>query len=85
MFFFLWPAGQAMLFSIQREDPFGLSTHFVGLENFTALFNDALYRDTICRTVLFCAGTAMLSMGVALLLAVFADREIRGRASIARC
>ncbi len=79
MFFFLWPAGQAVLSSLQSEDPFGLSTRFVGLDNFTALFEDELYRDTIRRTVVFCAGTAMLSMGLALLLAVFADRELRGR------
>lgn len=79
VFFFLWPAGQAVLSSLQREDPFGLSVQFAGLDNFVALFEDGLYRDTIRRTVVFCAGTAVISMGLALLLAVFADREVRGR------
>jgi sn-glycerol 3-phosphate transport system permease protein len=79
VFFFLWPAGQAVLSSLQSEDPFGLSAQFVGIDNFSALFSDELYLDTVRRTVLFCAGVAALSMGLALVLAVFADREIRGR------
>jgi sn-glycerol 3-phosphate transport system permease protein len=77
--FFLWPAGQAIWFSTQRQDAFGLHTEFVGFENFNDLFTDPLYRDSITRTVFFCAAVAGLAMGVALLLAVFADREIRGR------
>jgi sn-glycerol 3-phosphate transport system permease protein len=79
LFFFVWPAVQAVLSSTQTLDPFGQSAQFVGLDNFSELFADELYRDTILRTVLFCAAVAALSMGVALLLAVFADRELRGR------
>jgi sn-glycerol 3-phosphate transport system permease protein len=78
--FFLWPAGQAVWSSFTREDPFGLSSQFVGLGNFDDLFSDPLYLATIERTVVFCACVAALSMGSALLLAVFADRELRGRA-----
>jgi sn-glycerol 3-phosphate transport system permease protein len=78
--FFLWPAGQAIWFSTQRQDAFGIHTEFVGLENFTDLFQDPLYLDSIERTLFFCAAVSALAMGVALFLAVFADREIRGRA-----
>src|SRR3954452_15948681 len=77
--FFLWPAGQAIWFSTQRQDAFGIRTESVGLENFGDLFTDPLYRDSITRTVFFCAAVAALAMAVALALAVFADREIRGR------
>jgi len=77
--FFLWPAGQAIRSSLTREDAFGLNAQFVGLANFADLFADPLYVQSIERTVLFCACVAALSMGVALLLAVFADKEIRGR------
>jgi sn-glycerol 3-phosphate transport system permease protein len=80
IFFFLWPAGQAIWSSMTRQDPFGLHSQFVGLDNFTDLFEDPLYRDSIVRTILFMAAVSLLSMAVALLLAVFADREIRGRA-----
>jgi len=77
--FFLWPAGQAVWSSTIRQDAFGLRSVFVGVENFTDLFTDPLYRDSIGRTAFFCAAVAGLAISVALLLAVFADREIRGR------
>ena len=77
--FFLWPAGQAVWSSTTRQDAFGLRSVFVGVENFTDLFTDPLYRDSIGRTAFFCAAVAGLAISVALLLAVFADREIRGR------
>ena len=79
VFFFLWPAGEAIWSSMTRQDPFGLHSQFVGLDNFTDLFEDPLYRDSIGRTVVFMTAVSLLSMAVALLLAVFADREIRGR------
>ncbi len=78
--FFLWPAGEAIWFSLQRQDAFGLRTEYVGLENYADLFTDPLYRDSIGRTALFCIAVAGLAMAVALTLAVFADREIRWRA-----
>jgi sn-glycerol 3-phosphate transport system permease protein len=78
--FFLWPAGQAIWSSVMREDAFGTSTQFVGLENFADLFADPLYVATIQRTSVFCVCVAIISMGLALALAVFADKEIRGRA-----
>jgi sn-glycerol 3-phosphate transport system permease protein len=79
-FFFLWPAGEAIWWSLTRQDPFGLASVFVGLENFSELFADPLYIDSIVRTAVFCAAVSLLSMSLALLLAVFADHEIRGRA-----
>jgi sn-glycerol 3-phosphate transport system permease protein len=77
--FFLWPACEAVWSSLTRQDPFGLHSEFAGLDNFVDLFEDPLYRDSIVRTVVFMAAVSALSMSVALLLAVFADREIRGR------
>jgi sn-glycerol 3-phosphate transport system permease protein len=41
--FFIWPASQALYQSVLQEDPFGLSSKFVGLENFAALFADDIY------------------------------------------
>jgi len=36
--FFYWPASQAVWQSFLREDAFGLSSEFIGLENYQALF-----------------------------------------------
>jgi sn-glycerol 3-phosphate transport system permease protein len=78
--FFLWPAAQAIWSSLGREDAFGTSTQFVGIENFVDLFSDPLYVASIVRTGLFCLCVTGLAMLMALLLAAFADHEIRGRA-----
>ncbi len=78
--FFLLPAGEAVWSSLTRTDPFGLSSVFVGLENFTDLFSDPLYLDTIERTLGFVLAVCVLSMGTALLLAVMVEGVVRGRA-----
>ncbi len=79
-FFFYWPAGEAIWDSMTTQDPFGQGSVFVGLDNFKDLFTDPLYLATIVRTLVFCLAVSVLAMGTALTLAVFADREIRGRA-----
>jgi sn-glycerol 3-phosphate transport system permease protein len=79
LIFFYLPAGQAILSSFTRSDPFGMHADFVGIDNFIDLFTDPLYVDSIVRTVIFCAAVSIGSMVVALVLAVFADHEIAGR------
>ncbi|MDA8052263.1 MAG: ABC transporter permease subunit [Rhodospirillales bacterium] len=80
IFFFLLPAGKAIYSSFTQTDAFGLHTRFIGLANFINLFADAGYRASFGRTAVFCALVTLLAMALALLLAVFADHEIRGRA-----
>jgi sn-glycerol 3-phosphate transport system permease protein len=79
LFFFYWPAGDAVWSSLTTEDAFGQGWVFVGMDNFVDLFTDPLYLDSIVRTVFFCLAVSIMAMGVALLLAVFADRGIAGR------
>jgi sn-glycerol 3-phosphate transport system permease protein len=76
--FFFWPAGQAVWFAFLRQDAFGIRTTFVGFENFADLFADPLYLDTIRNTAVFSAGVTVIALAVALLLAVLADRQIKG-------
>ena len=76
--FFFWPAGQALVQSVQMQDAFGTSTEFVGLENFERLFNDELYIESFRTTAVFSILVAVFGIGLALLLAVFADRVVRG-------
>ena len=78
--FFFWPAAQAILQSVQREDAFGLSTVFVGLDNFAALFADPDYLGSFAITAVFSAAVALLALAPGLLLAVMADRVVRGAA-----
>ena len=75
--FFFWPAAQAMLQSVRREDAFGLSTRFVGVENFTAVLGDPLYLQSVAVTGFFSIAVALLALLPGLLFAVMADRVVR--------
>ena len=79
--FFLWPAGQAVRQSFLREDAFGLSTTFVGLRNYRALFDNPEYLDALQVTVVFSITTVVLSLSIALVLALAVDRMLRSAAT----
>jgi sn-glycerol 3-phosphate transport system permease protein len=76
--FFFWPAGQALLQSFQQSDAFGMSTEWVGLENFANLLRDDTYLASFKTTAVFSVLVAGLGLGISLLLAVFADRVVKG-------
>ena len=76
--FFFWPAGQALVQSLQQQDAFGSSVEWVGLANFQRLWNDDSYLASFNTTAQFSALVAVLGLSIALTLAVFADRVVRG-------
>ena len=76
--FFFWPAGQAVVQSFQQSDAFGTSVEWVGLENFRNLFNDPAYLASFWTTALFSVLVAGIGLALALVLALFADRVIKG-------
>ena len=76
--FFFWPAGQALVQSFQIQDTFGFSNEWVGLENFKNLFNDPGYLASFKTTAVFSLLVAVLGIGISLILAIFADRIVRG-------
>jgi sn-glycerol 3-phosphate transport system permease protein len=76
--FFFWPAAQALLQSVQQSNAFGTSVEFVGLENFRNLWNDPTYLASFFTTAVFSTLVAVLGISISLLLAVFADRIVKG-------
>src|SRR5579884_3923796 len=72
--FFLWPAGQALWQSVQAQDAFGFSTHFVGLANFAGLFSDPRYLASFRTTLIFSALVTISGLVISLLLAATANR-----------
>ncbi|MCG6901607.1 MAG: sn-glycerol-3-phosphate ABC transporter permease UgpA [Rhodobacter sp.] len=76
--FFFYPAGQAIYQSLYIPDPFGLSMQWVGLGNFEYLLGDPYYRASFATTAVFSGLVTVVSMGMALYLAVLADRLIKG-------
>jgi sn-glycerol 3-phosphate transport system permease protein len=77
LFFFL-PAGQAIWQSLLMQDAFGLRVEFVWFENFARILNDPNYLAAIKTTIVFSSAVTFLAMAPALLLALMADRQIRG-------
>ena len=76
--FFFWPAAQALYQSVLNQDPFGMSTEFVGLENFERLWNDDTYWGSFKTTAVFSILVAVIGLSLALMLAVMADRVLKG-------
>ena len=79
VFFFL-PASQALYQSLLVQDAFGTNTQFVWFENFQALFHDEDYLRSFRVTAVFSVLVAGIGLSVSLVLAVFADRVLRGAA-----
>lgn len=75
--FFYWPASQALYQSFLREDAFGLSSEFVGFENYADLLQQPQYYAAMGTTVIFSTLVAVLSLSLALLLASQADKNLR--------
>ncbi len=76
--FFFWPAAQAVWYSFLLQDAFGLNTQFVWFQNFQALFADRHYLAAFKVTALFSVLVASLGIALSLILAVMADRVVRG-------
>jgi sn-glycerol 3-phosphate transport system permease protein len=76
--FFYWPASQAVWQSFLVQDAFGTSTEFVWFENYKLLFQSPEYLKAFVTTLIFSSLVTALSLSIALLLAVMADRHIKG-------
>ena len=76
--FFFWPAFQALIQSLQQQDAFGMSVTWVGIDNFRTLWNDETYLHSFQVTMVFAISVTALGLSIALMLAVFADRVVRG-------
>jgi sn-glycerol 3-phosphate transport system permease protein len=76
--FFVWPSIQSLRSALFRQDAFGTSEEFVGLDNFIRLFADPDYGHAFGLTLFFAAATTVLSMSLALLFAVLADGVVKG-------
>src|SRR5829696_7455939 len=75
--FFYWPASQAVWQSFLREDAFGLTSEFVGMENYLSLFAQPEYYKSMLTTVVFSSLVAALSLSIALLFATQADKNLK--------
>ena len=78
--FFYWPASQAVWQSFLREDAFGLSSEFVGLENYRRCSPSPNITRSMLTTLMFSTLVAVLSLSIALLFATQADKNLKAAA-----
>ena len=76
--FFYWPTIRGLWWSFTIEQPFGGGSVFVGLENFTLLFSNPEYHQSIRVTAIFVTACTALAMCAGLTLAFMADRNLKG-------
>ena len=79
--FFYWPAAWAVQSSFYLQDPFGFGSTFVGVENYTDLMTNTEYGKVARFTLIYTALVTFFSLSIALLLAVKADKVIKGAKS----
>lgn len=76
--FFYWPTSQALYWAFTLEQPWGGGNEWVGFDNFTAVFSDSRYWATVLRSAVYGVSATVISMVIALTLALFVDRGLRG-------
>ncbi len=76
--FFYWPASQAVYWSFTLEQPWGGGNTWVGLDNFRRVLSDSVYWSSVRVSVIFAISSTALAMGMALILALFVDRQLSG-------
>ncbi|GAA0505665.1 sn-glycerol-3-phosphate ABC transporter permease UgpA [Tatumella terrea] len=77
LIFFIWPASEALWYSLENLDPFGFSSRFVGLENFYELFRDPYYLDSFRTTIIFSGLVTGIGLVISLLFAALVDHVLR--------
>jgi multiple sugar transport system permease protein len=58
----------------------GVPGHFVGLDNFAALWNDSIFRVSVWNTFVYTAIATVFKLGLGLWLALLLNRNFRGKA-----
>jgi sn-glycerol 3-phosphate transport system permease protein len=76
--FFYWPSGEALYWSVTLEPPFGGNNEWVGLLNFQTVFGDANYWSSVRTSIFFAVASTVLSLLIAMTLALFVDRRLPG-------
>ena len=68
--FVFWPIVKSFQLSLNRIAPFGNQMRFVGLDNYTNLFTNADYWDSVRVTLIFVVGTVPVGIALAVVLAI---------------
>ena len=76
--FILYPLISEIYYSFTRYE-IGLAPRFIGLKNFIGLIKSSEYRQAIVNTAIFIGIGVNLKLLLALLIAIFLNRNFKGR------
>jgi len=76
--FFYWPTGEALYWAFTLEQPFGGSNQWVGWLNFSTVFKDPKYWNSVQVSIIFAVATTAIIISVSLFLALLVDRRLPG-------
>lgn len=76
--FFYWPTLEALYWAFTLEQPFGGSNQWVGFLNFSTVFNDPKYWNSVVISIIFAIASASISLLISLVLALLVDRRLPG-------
>ena len=74
-----WPALATFIDSLFSTPRARRAPTFVGLENYRQIFDDPIFWQALTNNLLFAIGTIPVSIGLALLMAVWVNDRIAGR------
>ena len=76
--FFVIPSLQSFYLSFYRISPLGNKKIFIGLQNFTRLFQDPGYLNSIITSFKFAIFVVVVGLAVSMAVAVVANQRLRG-------
>ena len=75
-----WPALSTLIDSLHATGRGGQSGEWVGLDNYVLMVDDPVFWQTVRNNLWFAAATIPLSMGLALLMVLWVNEKLAGRA-----
>ncbi|OQY35248.1 MAG: glycerol-3-phosphate ABC transporter permease [Spirochaetaceae bacterium 4572_59] len=75
--FFIIPSSESLYYSFFRQNITGTRKLFVGFENFTRLFMDPEYIDSLIRSFLFTVIVVVFGLTISLGIAMIANKKLR--------
>ncbi|MDF2719117.1 MAG: transporter permease [Paenibacillus sp.] len=76
--FTFYPIAKTIRLSFYQADLASPEPIFVGLDNYSGLLADEVFAKVMSNNLLFALGTVPTSMALALLMAIFANKALRG-------
>ena len=77
--FVFWPFVKTIQLSFARTTPLGQVAQYVGLDNYTNIFTDGTFLNSLVTTLKFSVMRVILSIVIGFILAIISTEKIRAK------